>query len=199
MGFLDNVTSAMNRGTATAERTMNTARLKGELKNLRAQRHELAAQLGASLYDAVKDDEAFRVGRERLFDEIAEIDRQRAAVEAEIAALEEQAVSAQAASIVYTCPKCGSKVAATHSFCSGCGLPIEQVTSMANQQNEEAIASGIVCATCGAPMADGDLFCMSCGARREEEPGTQMDGAEDVGATQKDDIAENVPTEGASL
>lgn len=79
-------------------------------------RQALAAQLGASLYDATKDDPTFRAGREAIYDGIAAIDAERAGYQAEIDRIEAEA---QAAAVRYTCPFCGSSVAVSDLFCSG--------------------------------------------------------------------------------
>ena len=47
-----------------------------QLANLDRQRHELYAQLGEDLYQALQDMPSAREGREALFDSIASINRQ---------------------------------------------------------------------------------------------------------------------------
>ena len=56
MGFLDNVTSAVNRGTAAAGRGADKIKLNARIGELNRQRQNLAAQLGASLYDQRKSE-----------------------------------------------------------------------------------------------------------------------------------------------
>lgn len=51
--------------------------LKGRIKELSRIRQGFAAHLGSSLYDATKDDEALRWGRESLYDGIALCDTER--------------------------------------------------------------------------------------------------------------------------
>ena len=166
MGFLDSVSNAIDRGTASVGRASGTAKLKMSLTDLTKQRKELAAQLGASLYEATRENAELRVGREPLYDGIANIDAQKTAIEAEIARLEMEGQAAHAAAIVYKCPKCGSNVQATDLFCAGCGTPIAEVVAAASTPMYGAMpAPGKVCATCGAPMGADDMFCMSCGSR----------------------------------
>lgn len=172
MGLFDSVTSAVNRGTAAAGRTSRTARLKIQAGEIAKQRRELVAQLGASLYEEVRDRPEFREGREELLDGIAAIDSQREQIEAEIAELEAEAEAAQIAARIYTCPRCGMRVSETHSFCSGCGLSIAEVRAAACADAAAGVAgTGVTCAACGAPMAQDDLFCMTCGAKRGVEEG----------------------------
>lgn len=54
MGLMDNITSAVNRGTAAAGRETEKIRLKARMNELTKQRQGLAAQLGASLYEATR-------------------------------------------------------------------------------------------------------------------------------------------------
>lgn len=75
MGFLDDVQASLNRGVAGANRGVESMKLKSQLNDANKRRSQLAAQLGASLYEATKDDESFRAGREQLYDGIAQIDR----------------------------------------------------------------------------------------------------------------------------
>lgn len=168
MGFLDNVTSAVNRGTASVQRTSRVSQLKMQINGLMKQRRDLAAQLGASLYDVVKEDPAMRAGREPLFDGIANIDEQRAALEAEIVRIEAETAAAQEANVVLSCPRCGSDVMGGDLFCSGCGLPIAEVK--AASAPSQLAAGGPACPSCGAPLVEGDAFCMMCGAKIEAAP-----------------------------
>lgn len=169
MGFLDNVASAVNRGTASVQRTGKSAQLKMQLNDLMKQRRDLAAQLGASLYDTAKEMPEMREGREPLFEGIAKIDERRAAIEDQIAQIEAEAAAQQVASAAYKCPKCGTSVAGDDLFCSGCGTPIAEIKAAASAPAPAVSATpeGPVCASCGAPLGEGDLFCMSCGAKAE--------------------------------
>ena len=56
MGFLDNMTSAVNRGTAAAGRSADRIKLNARIGELNKQRQGLAAQLGASLYEAAANE-----------------------------------------------------------------------------------------------------------------------------------------------
>lgn len=194
MGFFNNVSNSFNRGVSTVSRSGKTAQLNMQLNELMKQRQGLAAQLGASLYDATKNDPRFTAGREGLYGGIASIDAQRANIEAQIGQLRADQAAQTAASQTYRCPSCGSTVAATDLFCSGCGLPIAQVIAgqprymnpaSAQQQSYSPVpfqqqpvygaassfspstpaATGRVCPNCGAPMGEDDLFCMNCGTR----------------------------------
>ena len=174
MGLFDNMQSALNRGTAAAGRTGRSARLKLQLSELGKQRRDLAAQLGASLYDIVKDDEELRQGRESVIDDIADIDRQRASIEEQLSQIEAEAAAAREAALAvaepereFTCPNCGAKVPATYKFCTGCGTPIEEIRKVASVS--ETSGSGRRCVSCGAPLEEGDLFCIACGARQPDD------------------------------
>lgn len=118
-GFLDNAQSYLNRGVAGANRSASTLKLRAQMSDALKRRQELAAQLGASLYDSTKDDPAFREGREALYDGIAAIDEERASCQAELDRIEAESQAA----VPLTCPFCGNSVAAGDMFCSGCGKP----------------------------------------------------------------------------
>ena len=178
MSFFDDLQNSINRGVAGANRTGNTIKLKAQLSEAMKRRQTLAAQLGASLYDATKDDPTFRAGREAIYDGIAAIDAERAGYQAEIDRIEAEAQAAQAAAVRYTCPFCGSSVAASDLFCSGCGKPMAEIEAEITKRRTNGIAttaasdasSSAMCPQCGAPVNVGDVFCMSCGAKLESMP-----------------------------
>lgn len=168
MGILDSISDSFNRGSDAVGRSMSTMKLESQIKELNRQRTDLAAQLGASLYDTVKDDPKFREGREELFDGIAELDRKREEAQAEIARIEAEAAAAAQARMTYTCPKCGNKLNEGDKFCAGCGMPADEVKAAIKAAEEAAKQpAGPACPSCGATIAEGDKFCMNCGAKIE--------------------------------
>ncbi len=168
MGLFDNMTSALNRGRGAAERTGRSTRLKLQLSDLARSRRELAAQLGASLYDIAKDDPTLREGREQLFDGIANIDAQRADIEEELARIDEEAAAAREAAQVLVCPNCGNRLMGGQAFCTGCGASAEQIRAMLANPAPATPADhdGPVCVSCGAALQEGDLFCIVCGTKQ---------------------------------
>lgn len=164
MGFLDSVTAALNKGTATAKRTGRAAQLKLQANELLRQRRDLAAQLGASLYDTVKDMPELVEGRETLFQSIADIDEKRIQIDAEIAEIEAEIAAQREASMTFKCPSCGTDVSSADMFCSGCGISIaEAKAAYAAAEAEKAP----MCPECGAILSENDNFCMVCGAKQE--------------------------------
>ena len=159
MGFLDNVSKTINKGTAAGERTLRATQLRKQLGDLTKQRQNLAAQLGATLYEKTKSDPEFTSGRESLYNGIAGIDAQKIAIEAELAQIEQAAVD----SATLTCPKCGARVEGTDLFCSGCGMSVEEIKAAYAQP--AAPAATAACPSCGAPVNAGDAFCMACGQK----------------------------------
>ena len=158
MGFLDNVTSAVNRGTAAAGRGADKIKLSARIGELNKQRQALAAQLGASLYEATRNDAALVSGREALYEGIARVDAEREECQRQIAAIDEQAAAAATAAAGFTCAVCGADL-----FCSGCGAPADRARAKAAPA--PSAPSGPACASCGAPLGEGDMFCMACGAK----------------------------------
>ncbi len=165
MGFLDNVTSAVNRGTAAAGRGADKIKLNARIGELNRQRQNLAAQLGASLYEATRGDAALTAGREALYDGIARIDAEREECQRQIAAIDEQAAAAATAATGFACAVCGAHMTGADLFCAGCGTPAEKARAQAPAAPPPAHAAGPACASCGAPLGAGDMFCMSCGAK----------------------------------
>lgn len=167
MGFFDSVSNSLNRGVNTVSRSGKTAQLNMQINELMKQRQNMAAQLGASLYDVTKGNPAFTAGREPLYNGIASIDVQRAALEAQIEQIKAEQAAETAAAQTYRCPNCGSVVSATDLFCRGCGLPIAQVMAAQAQAAPvmAPVPGGRTCPTCGAPMGPDDVFCMNCGTR----------------------------------
>lgn len=184
MGFLDEIQSSMNKGMASVNRTGKSAKLKLQQSDLLKQRKELAAQLGASLYEATKNMPELVAGREGLFQGIANIDAQRAQIDAELARIDQEAQQAVQAATLYTCPTCGSTVHQGDMFCSGCGAPAEQIiaaakaaeaereaaTQAAAAQAAPQVPTPAFCIHCGSPINAGDLFCMNCGGKQDEAP-----------------------------
>ena len=152
MGFFDSVQSTFNRGVAAAGRTSDQVRLKGQMSDANRRRQNLAAQLGASLYELTRNDPRFRAGREALYDGIASIDAERTQIQAELDRIEREAHAAQIASTHFACPFCGSQVGASDVFCSGCGRPMTEIQAAlsASQGGAPANWNGPVCPSCGA-------------------------------------------------
>lgn len=172
MGFLDDIQSSLNKGVAATERAATTVKLKAQLSDFARRRQDLAAQLGASLYEITKDDPELRVGRESLYDAIASLDSQRASVQAQIEELERQAQAEALAAMTVTCPFCGMQLKREDHFCIGCGKSMAEITAAlvpsAPQTPPAPIspdfaAETVSCPVCHAPVQAGDAFCMSCG------------------------------------
>ena len=171
MGFLDNVTSAVNRGTAAAGRGADKIKLNARIGELNKQRQGLAAQLGASLYEATRNDAALVSGREALYEGIARVDAEREECQRQIAAIDEQVAAAATAAAGFNCAVCGAHMTGADLFCSGCGAPADRARAQAAPA--PAAPSGPACASCGAPLGEGDMFCMSCGTK--VMPATSID------------------------
>lgn len=171
MGFLDNVTSAVNRGTAAAGRGADKIKLNARIGELNKQRQGLAAQLGASLYEATRNDAALVSGREALYEGIARVDAEREECQRQIAAIDEQAAAAATAAAGFNCAVCGAHMTGADLFCSGCGAPADRARALSAPA--PAAPSGPACASCGAPLGEGDMFCMSCGTK--VMPATSID------------------------
>lgn len=171
MGFLDDVQASFNRGVAGANRGVESLKIKNQMNDAMKRRRDLAAQLGASLYEVAKDDPALREGREQLFEGIAQIDAERASLQAQLDELERQNAESQQAATVIICPFCNTRISASDMFCAGCGKPMVEImeaSGAAAPAPVPAPVEGPVCPKCGAPVNEGDAFCMSCGQKLGE-------------------------------
>lgn len=141
-----------------------------ELSEHEKRRASLMAQLGASLYEEVRQDARLRAPREKVFEAIEKTDREREALRVAKSQLEEEARAererlareAQLAGQDYPCPVCGRPVHGGDQFCMGCGTKLsERPAGFASAGPEEH------CAQCGAQVTADMVFCMKCGARIE--------------------------------
>lgn len=172
MGFLDDVQASVNRGVAGANRGVESMKLKNQMNDAMKRRQQLAAQLGASLYEVTREDAALRSGREALYDGIAAIDQERDAIQAQLDELERQAAAAAQAAASIECPFCHTRISATDMFCCGCGKPMAEIQAayaaapaVPAEPEPAPVAVQAVCPACGSPINEGDAFCMNCGAK----------------------------------
>lgn len=186
MGILDNMTAAVNRGTEQAGRAAEKLKLKNQINEINKRRQQLAAQLGASLYDATKNNAELRSGRETLYAGIASCDDERAKCQAKIEELDEMSQAATAAATTYKCAVCGAAMAGDDLFCSGCGSPAEKARP-AGGAGAAVAANGPKCASCGAPMSEGDMFCMTCGAKQDSGIG-EPEYRENAGVGESEEV-----------
>ncbi len=172
MGFLDSVSSAINRGSAAASRTSRKAQLKIQLGDIAKKRGDLTSQLGASLVETVKATPSLLEGREALISGIEELDQQRYAIETELNQIESDAAAQKAANATLQCPNCGTTVTVSDSFCAGCGKPVSEIIQETGYVPEaaEPVAGGSFCPNCGSPVSDGDMFCQACGQKLGDAP-----------------------------
>lgn len=173
MGFLDEMRASLDRTAADANRALQVNRIKSQMNDALKRRQQLAGQLGASLYEATKDNTELRQGREELFDGIAAIDNERAQLQAQIDELERQAQAAAYASAFIDCPFCHNRLQQSSMFCSGCGKSMAEIQAELARQAQAAPTpvepqvapadGAAVCPACGAPIQAGHAFCMNCG------------------------------------
>ncbi len=196
MGFVDDIQNSLQREVDSAGRSVEIAQLKVKIKDVQARRKELAAQLGASLYEVTKSDPVLVGGREALFDGIDSLDIERAGYEAQIDEIERKSQEAQAAAAGIECPFCHYSMRGADLFCAGCGKPMAEVKAFYEQAPEPETASAdapVFCMNCGNKLGAGDKFCMKCGTKvPEANAGTaDVEPASDVhSAPSSDDPVE---------
>ena len=121
MSFFDDMTGAIDRGVSAAGKSTKAAQIRMQLSSLARQRRELTAHLGASLYEATKQDESLRAGREGMYDAIERLDREYADLDEQVRMLEGYAATPAPLSF---CDNCGAAAAASDAFCTKCGTPL---------------------------------------------------------------------------
>ncbi|MDY5372305.1 MAG: zinc-ribbon domain-containing protein, partial [Eggerthellaceae bacterium] len=166
MGFFDDIQGAVDRGMSTMERGVEIAKINARMREINQQRSNLAAQLGACLYERTKNDPSFTEGLETLYSGIARLDSERIEAQAMIEQLQNQPQQKAPARQLVTCPTCGSFCDPTDMFCCGCGA---KVADFAAGSAANAETGTNYCPKCSAPIDAGDAFCMSCGARLTSE------------------------------
>lgn len=160
MGIFDDTRASISRGTAAAERTVKSLALKNRINEIQKRRRDLAAQLGASLYEVTKDKGEFHEGRESIYEAISLCDAERDDCQCQIEKLEAEFKAAQQGN----CPNCGAKVSFLDSFCWSCGKPINKDQLASKSQGTVLYDfSAAKCAICNSPVAVDDSFCMKCG------------------------------------
>ena len=157
MGFKDDFSSMVNRGTAAAGRKARQVSLSSKANELRRQRQTLVAQLGASIYEEVRTTPSLREGREELIAQIEAVDAQRREVEEEQRRIQMESEDAQTRAMTYRCAVCGAPIRATDQFCSTCGTPAEQaIPKVATPAAPVAAPGAPACPNCGAPISEDD-------------------------------------------
>ena len=140
MGFLDDMQASFDRTAAGANRSIQTSGLNRQMDDALKRRQQLAAQLGASLYEVTKDNPELREGREGLYDRIAAVDAERAQIQAQLDDLKRQAEQAAYAAVTLSCPFCGSRVSQADAFCMGCGKPMAEIQAEIARRQQAAQA-----------------------------------------------------------
>lgn len=66
------------------------------------------------------------------------------------------------------CTECGNRIPSDYVFCDRCGAPViisgSTFKKMAEKEDKERKACGIVCSKCGVELPEGSAFCDMCGA-----------------------------------
>lgn len=124
MGFLDELSSTLNRGAEVTARTAQSLKLKAQIADLKNQRNSACARLGAAAYDLLKDNEEFQADHGDILASIASCDLRISSLQEEVAKLEAEAAARVRTHWVDSCPCCGYKISQADSFCCRCGTKI---------------------------------------------------------------------------
>lgn len=210
MGLLEDANDLINRGVASAGRGTKAITLKAQISELDKRGIELYAQLGRAGFEVLKGDDAFSGSQSALFSAIADHERQRAALAAEleqVRALGETAVTPAVSTMgvssgptgstavaceasgsavrgaTVACPQCNGANKRTAAFCIHCGTRLPDDLG----DSAEPVPT---CARCGAELRSGASFCVACGAAIENSPAKEAETPSDAGC-----MASVVPAE----
>lgn len=164
MGLLDSMQGMMSSATSSASRGVELARLNARTKEINQERVRLASQLGAALYEQIKEQPEIGKGFEQLCRSIAELDKEREEISQQIAQLEQESKARAEAKQAYVCPNCKSVFSTGDVFCSGCGQKVETLLSSMNATGSTT-SGGSICVNCGHAVDVEDVYCMTCGAK----------------------------------
>lgn len=131
---------------STQDQEYLVSTLENDIAEWREKRVEAMSELGACLYEQVKDDPTFVGGREELFGRIDAIDTQINKIAAEIEDLKNMLDGGS----VKRCSCCRAVVDEDDAFCRKCGFMLEGMQKPA-------------CPNCGKEFEEADKFCAYCG------------------------------------
>ena len=164
MGLTDDVSAGVSNLAGTASAKAQVAKLKMQLKDLDAKRHDCFARLGERVYEQAKDSPAFADSYAELYAEITAVEEQRASLQAKIDALNSAPVSKVSPAGTVVCPSCGQTAVKGDRFCRWCA-------ALLPTPPKPQVSDGRVCPACGAPSVHAeDRFCRSCGAELPKMP-----------------------------
>lgn len=156
MGFMDDVSDALNSGLGTAERAGQTLKVQSDIKRLELKLEKRYAELGRAVFtDPELQPYLERAHAEafaRVQDKLAEI----ASLQNRLGELKQQPAPAAAPGghRSYACPSCGYSVALTDAYCTNCGDNLEGLK-----------AGNRMCPSCESLYSQEVAFCPDCGVR----------------------------------
>lgn len=164
MDITNGLNDFFSRGGDTLNRALKANQLRMQISELASRRNGICAELGASLYYETSQLDEFRLGREALYEEIAQIDAQRAELERQVKELSAKPMPYAAPSApTLVCQNCGTPMSPGSRFCTECGTPVSE--PKAPEQPEIVAQASTVCPHCGSPYEAGEVFCAKCGKR----------------------------------
>ena len=146
MGFLDNLSAALDKGVAGASRMADTASLKMKVVDTDRRRKEALVNLGEAVVADPAVVEALTPEFKDLFSAVFDCDAEKRQLQEEIAAIEEQVAQEKAQSAAEASRTAAPMGAAVVGSPAGSNAPVSYV-----------------CSSCGAPVAQGAQFCSNCG------------------------------------
>lgn len=142
------------------DESQNISVLRERIEELSRIRQGFATHLGNSLYEATKDNEELRWGRESLYDGISACDAERERIKERIAALTESA------SVLPSGPQVPVADDVREPVVDD---PQESMPNVQDRTLSDPVDNTLRCPACGSEITPSDRFCMNCGTRLSQE------------------------------
>ena len=157
--LFEKITDSIDKGIKTVsskgKEFIESARLKGEIKNVQNAIEDRFKALGKKVFEMVNRGALNKNELKAECKEIASLFRRVVDLENEIKQVELEAVRMRYGSDIIVCPKCGGHNKFDAKFCISCGFSILV----------DAPAENNTCPTCNASIKEGAKFCARCGGK----------------------------------
>jgi DNA-directed RNA polymerase subunit RPC12/RpoP len=171
----EQIDAGLTKVTTKSRVTVETTRLRTQIRGIAKEKEEALARLGARVYQEMSQDgQLNQEGVQQDVKRIQEMDRSIEDLQKEIARLEALdaatpwSAAGGAEKPIATCT-CGTPLTEGTKFCGNCGADAQEIIAKAKEEQRarvEAVkkAEGTSCPRCGAEISVTARFCRSCGA-----------------------------------
>ena len=163
MGILDTAGNLIDQGVAGAKKGTKSISLKTQIGDVVKKREATCAQLGAAVYDQMRDNPEFRAPHDAFFTSIEGFDVQIETLKSELASLENPPQEAPVMSDA--APASAQPDAAPAPQADAPVMSDAAPAPAPDAGAPEAVAAGKFCTSCGQQSPQESMFCGGCGAK----------------------------------